>query len=107
MTKLATAAHIERSLKPAGQPPRHPLGCRVRVLLSSVFGPYAIDDDYGIYREFGLKSRLAGPVVGRYLRYMIGERSDDSAEVGLMSRRVIARPTALLCQQVQDRTFLA
>ncbi|MCH7839124.1 MAG: B12-binding domain-containing radical SAM protein, partial [Planctomycetes bacterium] len=25
-----------------------------------------------IYREFGLKSRLAGPIVGRYLRYMIG-----------------------------------
>ncbi len=25
-----------------------------------------------LYREFGLKSRLAGPVVGRYLRYMVG-----------------------------------
>ena len=26
----------------------------------------------GIYREFGIKSRLAAPLVGRYLRYMIG-----------------------------------
>ncbi len=27
--------------------PRHPLGSRARVLLTSVFGPYSQDDDYG------------------------------------------------------------
>ena len=27
--------------------PQHPLGSRARILLSSVFGPYAQDDDYG------------------------------------------------------------
>ena len=27
--------------------PVHPLGTRARVLLTSVFGPYAQDDDYG------------------------------------------------------------
>ncbi len=27
--------------------PRHPLGSRARVLLTSVFGPYARDDEYG------------------------------------------------------------
>ncbi|MGZ6249863.1 MAG: B12-binding domain-containing radical SAM protein, partial [Syntrophales bacterium] len=27
--------------------PLHPLGTRARVLLTSVFGPYAQDDDYG------------------------------------------------------------
>ena len=27
--------------------PRHPLGSRARVLLTSVFGPYAQDDEYG------------------------------------------------------------
>ena len=27
--------------------PRHPLGSRARVLLASVFGPYAQDDEYG------------------------------------------------------------
>lgn len=32
----------------AGQPhPTHPLGSRARVLLTSVFGPYAQDDEYG------------------------------------------------------------
>jgi hypothetical protein len=25
-----------------------------------------------IYREFGLKSRLAAPIVGRYIRFMLG-----------------------------------
>ncbi len=34
-----------------------------------------------LYREFGLKSRLAGPVVGRYLRYMIG-REDRRLQKG-------------------------
>src|SRR5262249_40809915 len=28
-------------------PARHPLGTRARVLLTSVFGPYARDDEYG------------------------------------------------------------
>ena len=28
-------------------PARHPLGSRARVLLTSVFGPYARDDEYG------------------------------------------------------------
>jgi hypothetical protein len=28
-------------------PHRHPLGSRARVLLSSVFGPYARDDEHG------------------------------------------------------------
>jgi hypothetical protein len=28
-------------------PPRHPLASRARVLLSSVFGPYSQDDQYG------------------------------------------------------------
>ncbi|MBN2472999.1 MAG: cobalamin-dependent protein [Pirellulales bacterium] len=34
---------------PAGQPPRavHPAGSKARVLLTSVFGPYAQDDEYG------------------------------------------------------------
>ncbi|MDP6438850.1 MAG: cobalamin-dependent protein, partial [Candidatus Brocadiia bacterium] len=30
-----------------GQGPVHPLGSRARILLSSVFGPYAQDDEYG------------------------------------------------------------
>lgn len=34
--------------------PRHPLGCRARVLLASVFGPYAQDD--------GVGSRLINPM---------------------------------------------
>lgn len=29
------------------KPPRHPMGIRARVLLTSVFGPYARDDEYG------------------------------------------------------------
>lgn len=31
----------------AFDPPRHPLGTQARVLLTSVFGPYAQDDEYG------------------------------------------------------------
>ncbi len=27
--------------------PRHPMGCKARVLLTSVFGPYAQDDGVG------------------------------------------------------------
>jgi len=30
--------------------PRHPAGTRARVLLTSVFGPYAVDDEYGSRR---------------------------------------------------------
>ena len=32
---------------PPSEPPVHPLGSHARVLLSSVFGPYAQDDEYG------------------------------------------------------------
>ncbi len=42
MTELATAARIDLSTHPA-----HPLGSQTRVLLSSVFGPYARNDEYG------------------------------------------------------------
>ena len=31
----------------ASNPPVHPLGTRARVLLTSVFGPYGQDDEYG------------------------------------------------------------
>jgi len=34
-------------LGPDTHEPVHPLGTKARVLLSSVFGPYAHDDDYG------------------------------------------------------------
>ena len=36
-------------IHPAGQQPQavHPAGSRAKVLLSSVFGPYAQDDEYG------------------------------------------------------------
>ena len=30
--------------------PVHPLGSKARILLTSVFGPYAIDDEYGSRR---------------------------------------------------------
>lgn len=42
MTELAIAERIELPTQPA-----HPLGSHARVLLSSVFGPYAVDDAYG------------------------------------------------------------
>ena len=29
------------------EPTRHPLGVKARILLTSVFGPYAQDDEYG------------------------------------------------------------
>lgn len=35
------------SLPPTAAPPRHPLAGKARVLLSSVFGPYNQDDQYG------------------------------------------------------------
>ena len=36
-------------IQPVVSPPRtiHPLGSRARVLLTSVFGPYARDEEYG------------------------------------------------------------
>jgi len=42
MTELATAAPVDLPT-----PPTHPLGSKARVLLSSVFGPYAVNDAYG------------------------------------------------------------
>jgi len=35
------------SLSLTTAPPVHPLGSRARVLLSSVFGPFTRDDEYG------------------------------------------------------------
>ena len=40
---IANAASLDAPPAPA----RHPLGSRARVLLTSVFGPYARDDEYG------------------------------------------------------------
>ncbi|MFH1748476.1 MAG: cobalamin-dependent protein, partial [Planctomycetota bacterium] len=45
MTIADTIAPTNRSS--ATTPPVHPLGARARVLLTSVFGPYAQDDEYG------------------------------------------------------------
>ncbi|MCK4299484.1 MAG: cobalamin-dependent protein, partial [Planctomycetes bacterium] len=45
---------VERPACPGGEGPVHPLGSSARVLLSSVFGPYAQDDEYG--------SRLMNPM---------------------------------------------
>jgi len=45
MTELALAARIDQKSEPIH--PTHPLGSHARVLLSSVFGPYAVDDEYG------------------------------------------------------------
>jgi biotin synthase-like enzyme len=42
MQRSVLVSHGDRTLKP-----RHPLGSRARVLLCSVFGPYAQDDEYG------------------------------------------------------------
>jgi hypothetical protein len=43
----ATATITPTSLTTIPAHPTHPLGSRARVLLSSVFGPYAQDDEYG------------------------------------------------------------
>jgi len=43
----ATATITPTSLYQAPAYPAHPLGSRARVLLTSVFGPYARDDEYG------------------------------------------------------------
>ncbi len=42
MTLVATTSRIDLLTQPA-----HPRGSQARVLLSSVFGPYAVDDEYG------------------------------------------------------------
>lgn len=38
---------VARWARPSSPEPVHPLGTRAKVLLSSVFGPYARDDEYG------------------------------------------------------------
>ena len=45
MTASATITPASLSVVPTH--PTHPLGARARVLLTSVFGPYAQDDEYG------------------------------------------------------------
>lgn len=49
MTTYSTAPRRPATIHAAGQPPaaRHPKGLRAKVLLASVFGPYARDDEYG------------------------------------------------------------
>lgn len=49
MTESSAAVHAPPGrLSPAGEhAPVHPLGSRARVLLCSVFGPYARDDEFG------------------------------------------------------------
>ena len=42
-----TAGHASVSSRPTVPQPVHPLGTRAKVLLCSVFGPYAQDDQYG------------------------------------------------------------
>ena len=39
--------HMNRQFLPQRPCPTHPLGSRAKVLLTSVFGPYAQDDEYG------------------------------------------------------------
>lgn len=46
MSHTATPHSIANESQPTGSP-RHPHGSRARVLLTSVFGPYAQDDAYG------------------------------------------------------------
>jgi len=43
---MSTACLEIATVRPV-ESPRHPSGSRTRILLSSVFGPYAQDDDYG------------------------------------------------------------
>jgi len=47
MTKLALAPPIDGTNQHTHAQPKHPLGSKARVLLSSAFGPYAVDDEYG------------------------------------------------------------
>jgi len=46
---IAANPNLGRNLMPKSQIP-HPLGRRARILLTSVFGPYAQDDEYGSRR---------------------------------------------------------
>ena len=48
MTATATITPTNLSISPTE--PRHALGSRARVLLTSVFGPYGRDDEYGSRR---------------------------------------------------------
>ncbi|MCY3018256.1 MAG: cobalamin-dependent protein [Planctomycetota bacterium] len=47
MTPSTTIVHSNVGGSPFPASSEHPLGCKARVLLCSVFGPYARDDDYG------------------------------------------------------------
>jgi len=47
MTCAVLDSGVDRALFPATTGPIHPLRTKARVLLSSVFGPYAQDDEYG------------------------------------------------------------
>lgn len=51
---MPTMSHGSIAAKPSTAHPKHPLGSQARVLLLSVFGPYAQDDAYG--------SRLINPM---------------------------------------------
>jgi hypothetical protein len=45
---MIISPNLARQLKTDSQAPEtHPMGSRANVLLSSVFGPYAQDDEYG------------------------------------------------------------
>ena len=61
------------------QPIRHPLGVRARVLLSSVFGPYARDDEY--------RSRRISPMEGNELhpRVILGISPYDKRLIQLLT----------------------
>ena len=63
----ATATIAPASFPTAPTHPTHPLGSRARVLLTSVFGPYARDDEYGSRRSNPMElyhnqvTRVQGP----------------------------------------------
>jgi len=46
-SRAATSAPTPNAPKGPGATPRHPKGTQARILLSSVFGPYAQDDEFG------------------------------------------------------------
>jgi hypothetical protein len=68
-------------------PPRHPRGSQARVLLSSVFGPYARDDEYG--------SRLVNP--------MELYQNQVTREQGVFSLRMFHRSWGLMLIQANLR----
>ena len=47
MIRKANVIEAERESRQQPLPPTHPLASKAKVLLSSVFGPYAQDDEYG------------------------------------------------------------